>query len=487
MARTLGFTLLILGLGGTALGGAMLGAPAQVRDALMPPIPAPTDRGPRPELPAELAAATAPQEARDALRIPPPVAYPPRPVTVAREVTEVRPTVVRQERTYAADAAARAALVEAERAYRAMDWAATRLAASKVQNLDANPAFKTRAREVLDGSKALEALFAALNDRDELARGYDTHPSLVRVEGGREPLIALPIRSLTDKEPVIIDRDPLGYIQQVRTTGKVPMLVRGRKDFFTAGVGDITKVTLVDQRPIAEEKRREFQERLSRLSGSAASLDPVAWYEAGRFAYRNRLDDLVVPQLDQALRLDPALVRTVREDRAAGLFAHLMAAMKVANKPQAAAYMTAIDRRYKDTDQAKLARLYYDGKQAEFLRAAQQAAIAPPPVAAAPAPVAAEVLVEEMPVDIAEGSTPEAQADAVFAQGRDLYARAIDLGNTKERDQLYAEADRVLTQAVSRYQVLVDQAKDPQVRESLEIKLVEANKLRFGSKKQRRF
>ncbi len=490
-SRPLGITLLVFGVGVTLVGGVILAAPGVVSSVLSPTTATPTDPGLRPELPVELAAAVAPRSARSALDIPPLLREHLRPVSLAPEVSATGPVAVttKAERGYAGDAAAREALLEAEKLRKQLAWEGATAAAQRVETLDAHPALKLRARTVVESTTALAALFKALDDRDELSRNYDTHPSLVRIEGSREAMIALPIRSLADKDPVIIERDPLTYITQARSLGKVPFLVRGRRDFFATGLTDLGTVTLVDQKAVQNEKRAEFIERLSRLTGSSAALDPVAWFEAGKFAYRNRLDDLVVPQLDRALQLDPQLVRTVREDRAGALFAHLMAHMKTGNKVQAAAYLATIERRYKDTEQGRQARLYFDGKQAELLKAAQdsaaQAATAAvvastPEVASAGSSAAPEVA-------LPAGTTPEARADQMFEQGREVYARAIDMGNSRERDTLYGEADRILTQAVDLYSALVKKEKDPRKRDVLEMKLLEANKLRFGTKKQRRF
>ena len=485
-SRSLGITLLVLGTGGTLVGGLVFGAPGLVRDLVAPPPIAVSEAGPRPELPEDLAAVTAPQEARQALLTPLVLQDPPRAITLAPAVSaKTAAPVIKAERGYAADAAAREAVTEAERRYRAMDWIGAVNTAKPILALDANPALKARARELIEQSALLADLFKTLDDREELTRSYDTHPSLVRIDGGREVMYALPIRSLADKEPLIIEKDPLGYIAQARTTGKVPLLVRGRKEFFPTGLTDIGTVRLVDQAVTLAEKRKEFLERMARLTGSSTALDALVWYEAGRFAYRNRLDDLVVPQLEQAIRLDPKLVTSVREDRAAGLFAHLMAQMKAGNKVQASSYMAMIDRRYKDTEQGRQARLFFDGKQEELLVAVKASeAVVPPSQEIVPPPVTPP------PTAVPPASTtltPEAQADQVLAQGREVYARAIDAGNTKERDVLYGDADRILSQAVQMYSVLVSKEKVPRQREALEMKLLEANKLRFGCKKQRRF
>ena len=50
-SRSLGITLLVLGTGGTLVGGLVFGAPGLVRDLVAPPPVAVFEAGPRPELP----------------------------------------------------------------------------------------------------------------------------------------------------------------------------------------------------------------------------------------------------------------------------------------------------------------------------------------------------------------------------------------------------------------------------------------------------
>ena len=49
----------------------------------------------------------------------------------------------------------------------------------------------------------------------------------------------------------------------------------------------------------------------------------MAWYEAAKFAYRNRIDDQVVEMLDRAL-VTPDLGQTIREDAAQEWFTKMV-------------------------------------------------------------------------------------------------------------------------------------------------------------------
>ncbi|MBA2480344.1 MAG: hypothetical protein H0V44_06760, partial [Planctomycetes bacterium] len=78
----------------------------------------------------------------------------------------------------------------------------------------------------------------------------------------------------------------------------------------------------------------------------------------------------------------------------------------------------------------------------------------------------------------------EASADAIFAQGKEVYAQAIASGNTPNRDTMYEKAFVILSKAMQIYSPLVEKRPDD---EKLGEKLRECMQLRYGSVKQRRF
>lgn len=80
-------------------------------------------------------------------------------------------------------------------------------------------------------------------------------------------------------------------------------------------------------------------------------------------------------------------------------------------------------------------------------------------------------------------ASSEAEADAVFAQGEQVYAQAIAAGNSSQRDDLYAQAEVYFTVALQAYGVLADKRGDD---EALGAKMQKCNQLRYGSIKQRR-
>jgi len=84
---------------------------------------------------------------------------------------------------------------------------------------------------------------------------------------------------------------------------------------------------------------------------------------------------------------------------------------------------------------------------------------------------------------VAPGGGTEANADSVFAQGRDLYQQAIAAGNTDARDHLYEKAFVKLSDAMNIYGALVEKDES---NEALAEKLRVCMQLRYGSVKQRR-
>jgi hypothetical protein len=252
-----------------------------------------------------------------------------------------------------------------------------------------------------------------------------------------------------------------------------------------------------------KEKQAEFETRLNRLRNSTLANDPLAWYDAGKFAYRNRLDGYVTEMLNQAVVLDQNLVSKVREDKAAGYYANVVSHLKNGNRKQADAFMAIIERKYKDTDQGKQARLYYDGKNDELIKAAkaeqdkrkqeelqrreamkQRATDLGDEKALAAMKQAPTEEPEDTAIAALAATGDEGKADALFAKGRDSYNKALDAGNTPERDVLYEKAYQDLNAACAIYSKLVEKTPG---NSTLEVKLLECNKLRYGAVKQRRF
>lgn len=259
-------------------------------------------------------------------------------------------------------------------------------------------------------------------------------------------------------------------------------------------------MALVDQIELRKDRRLKLDAFRKTLVGAEAR-EPMAWYDFGRYAFQNRLDDQVVDGLHRAVLLDPKLAQTVREDRAGLLYANLISHMKNSNKMQAAIYMGLIDRKYKDTEQGQQARLYYDGKTAELLAAAKEiqrradeeearrlSDLKKRAAETGDVALAKAVEEEEAPEQVATitGSPDETKALALFEQGAKLCSDAIDKGNTPERDRLYGEAIKIMRQAVPMLSKLAEGEKDPQKRQALEVKVQEANQLKFAALKMRR-
>jgi hypothetical protein len=383
-----------------------------------------------------------------------------------------------------------------------MDWDKAGSSAARIAALDCKPQTRGRAAEIAHGAAALKKLFRDLDDRDELNRNWDTHPSLVRlVQGGRESL-AVPIVSMDEPLTPVLD-NPVAWLAKMKQQGRqASFMLKGAKQFSKAEL-DLANVDIqpCDQAALRAQLSQQLDARLAALrSDRALARDPGAWYEAGKFAYRNRLDDRVTEQLDHALQLDPFLTRTVREGNAAALFGSMVAHLKNGNKQQAAAFMASIERRYKDTEQGHQARLYFDGRTSELLAAAReaeqrakaeaeqriQARLA---AAKAKADVAAVKQIEQDVQDDAATATASATADApadltkareLRDKGQKPYAEAMGMGATAERNAKYHEAASWLDQAKAAYSRYCE--KNPK-DDTAATEMIETSKMAFAAHK----
>jgi hypothetical protein len=336
------------------------------------------------------------------------------------------------------DAKAVGLLAEAEQRYAAMDWDHAAGLAGRIAGLPSRSAIAQRADGIARGALALKRLFRELDHRDELQRNWDTHPSLLALDDDGRTDLLVPLVSFEDPLVAVLD-DPLGWSEGVRTTGNPGcFLVKTGSSFNKMHIAPKPgRLIRVDQQALAVQLGHQLDRTLARIGGDAAMRnDPNAWYEAGKFAYRNRLDGRVTALLDRAFRLDSDLATTIREGNAGALFGAMVGHIKNGSKQQAAAVMKLIDQRYADTREGRLARLYYDGRTAELLIAAREPAKAidvdAPPAAA------------EAPPDLA-------RARQLCAAGSKPYYQAAGMPATDERNNLYHQASTLLRQAKAAY------------------------------------
>jgi hypothetical protein len=423
--------------------------------------------------------------------------------TAARNAAKPAPgpaPVVEKPKTFTDEAKAKGYLADAEKAYKAMQWTAASNAAHKIDGLSVTPATSVRAQDIVKGAAALDKLFKELgDDKDELIRYYDTHPSLAVVETNGQPSLAVPIISIDTPTP--LDGNPVEIINAQRKTGKINLLIKGKKDFMPASMPAdlITKVEPADIAAITKQKQAELDERINRLKNGNDGSNALAWYYAGKFAYRNRLDERVTELMDQAVVLDAQLVKSVREDKAGSLYANVIAHMKNGNQKQADAFMAIIARKYADTDQGKQARLFYEGKTAEMLTAAKEADArqrAAEEERKKQLMERAKTLGDQQAIAKLEKKTPEPQdepaepisastsdsagADQLYAKGVNVYAHAQQLGATPERNKLYHESEMIFRQAKAIYIKLVEKSPND---EGLQSKMLQCQQLLFGAHK----
>ncbi len=424
----------------------------------------------------------------------------PPPASVAKPV-ETKPT-----QAVAASSAdeTRAAqfLAEAESAYQAMDWDKAESSARKVASLASKVATKSRASEIERGAPALRRVFKELDERDELSRNYETHPSLIRLIKGSSETQAVPITQMNAPFNAVAD-NPVAWVEAQRKVGKVMLLVKGAKSFTPAEM-DVEGYDIqpTDQATIRATAQQTLSSRVARVEADkSVRRDAFVWYELGKFAYRNRLDDQVIRHLDRAIDLDSELARSVREANAGMLFGSLVMHAKSGNKQQAASFMASIERRYKDTDQAKQARLFYDGKQAEMIAAAKEserrqredaaAQIAAKVASAkkqgneekAKAIVAEAAEADEPPADSGGPVDPGvASARKLRDQGRNILSEATNMPATEARNHKYAEAAHILATAKGMFAKWLEKNPGDSAAEG---EMIEAQKMWFLANKSK--
>lgn len=368
------------------------------------------------------------------------------------------------------DTKAAVLLAQAEQSYAAMDWDRAASLAGRIAGLPSRSAITQRADSIARGAVALKRLFTELDHHDELRRNWDTHPSLLALDDDGRTELLVPLVSFEDPLTAVID-EPLAWTEAVRQAGRPGnFLIRTGSSFNKAHiVPKPGRLIRVDQQALAMQLGHQLDRTLARINGDAAMRDdPNAWYEAGKFAYRNRLDARVTALLDRAFRLDADLAATVREGNAGALFGAMVGHMKNGSKQQAAAFMNQIDQHYADTRQGRLARLYYDGRTAELLTAAREPAPDLPVDAPPAAPAAAAA-----PPDLA-------RARQLCADGSKPYFQAQGLPATDERNRLYHQAAALLRQAKAAYAQWCDAHPDDT---AAAMEMLEAGRMEVAARK----
>ncbi len=450
----------------------------------------PADRGSDPEV--KVVAAPLPKPSKPATT---PVKAPDKPAPAAPVVVAApKPEAPVAVKTYPDDAVAASILAEARAKYRAFQWNQAALTAMKVAAMDVSPATRQRAKDIQHGASVLDKLFATLNDEDELCRGYDTHPCLVEVTTHGSAGLAVPIEHID--RPTPLAGDPIANIEKQKREGKVHLMCKGRKKYspVTLEADAIDAVKAVDLKPIMAQMRADLAARLETLKNGADANQALSWYEAARFAYQNRLDDQVTDLMDKALELDPGLLMTVREDRAATLLGHMLIKLKDGNKPQAATYLATITKRFADTDSGKKAVAYYAG-ETEKLLALEKAAEARR-IAAEQARLkaikeretalgvkTATVVAKADPtesLDLKPVTGDELVADTMTEDGRKLCSKAIESPVGPDKNKYYKQAYQILFKAKALYADLA--RKDPG-NQGIQTKMITCSQYLYMAKK----
>lgn len=387
-------------------------------------------------------------------------------------------------------------LAGAEQAYRGFAWDEARVKARRLLELDVDAATRVRAEDILRGADALENIFAKLDMRDELFRSWDTHPSLVQVSLNGQDMQVVPVLDLaaTEKE-VPTTSDPAGWLRsKLNGAGEVNVVMTNGAG-TTLKVDQVSGIRAADVPKIMKERAAEFAQRVTRVEKGAFANDALAWYEAAKYAYRNRLDERVTEMLDRALAINPFLANAIREDKANDIFLKMTQMLAKENKTAAGGWMGQLNKYYQDTTVYPQAKAYFEGnleqlaaarKQAEEEKLASRqrtheakveratklqdtAALAKLKAAPAPTPE------EDAPSAPLPATGDAGTADTAMNTGMDLLAKAQAMTDFDARDSMYKKAQDQFDVAMRLYEKL-----------GMEQKMVQANQYRYACIKCRR-
>lgn len=486
-----GLVWLILALAVLGIASVVFLAPDLPRRLMGTPAK-PADRGSDPEI----VAAAKPT--------PPPTKTDPTPKTPIKAPVDTAPTPSSEKpaapvvaKAPADEAAAATILAEARSAYRSFQWSKAILTANRItaSSMDVSSATRQHAKDIQHGASTLEKMFAALNAPDELSRGFDTHPCLVEITTKGATSFAVPMDA--SNKPILPDQDPIAVIEQQKSAGKVRLMYKSRASFVPATLepDNIDLVKRADLKSIMATYKTDLAARIANLNAGSEAGQSLMWYEAARFAYRNRLDEQVTQLMDKALELDAELATTVREDRAATLLGHMLIKLKEGNKPQAASYLNVINKRFADTDSGKKAVAFYAGETGKLIALEKEAedrrikaeearlkmikerelALG---VKAAPLVAKADTTTDTM--DLKPVTGDELLADTMTEEGRLLCSKAIEAPLGKGKNDLYKQAYQVLFKSKALYASL---AKKNPSNQGLQPKMLLAGQLLYMAKK----
>ena len=387
-------------------------------------------------------------------------------------------------------------LAAAEQAYRGFAWDEARVKARRLLELDVDAATRVRAEDILRGADALEDIFEKLDMRDELFRSWDTHPALVQISMNGQDLQVVPVLDIAATEKQVPQTsDYAGWMRsKLNGAGEVNVVMTNGAG-TTLKADQVSGIRAADLSKIMKDRASEFATRVARVEKGAFANDALAWYEAAKYAYRNRLDERVTEMLDRALALNPLLATAIREDKASDIFLKLTQMLAKENKTAAGGWMAQLTKYYQDTTVYPQAKAYFDGNLEQLAAARKQAeeeklavrqraheakveratklqdSAALARLQAAPAPTPEE----EAPAAPLPATGDAGTADAAMSQGMDLLAKAQAMTDFDARDAMYKKAQDQFDVAMRLYEKL-----------GMEQKMVQANQYRYACIKCRR-
>jgi tetratricopeptide (TPR) repeat protein len=339
----------------------------------------------------------------------------------------------------------------AEKALQQMQWDDALSTAQRLMALSPPSEIAQRATRVSENAPKLKNLFSQLNQRDELCRNLETHPSLVRltVKGHSEQCV--PLESLSNRQP-FEGPDPIRFIKD--RSGKVAVMAPKSWIGTSYELKDIEKVERADVASVKAQAVKTLESREARIAEANLEKDAVSWYEAARFAYQNRLpDERVVALLEKAVAIAPDLATTLREDKAQSDLNGMMHAAADRNEAQVSLWINQIRQKYPETNARRDAEVVYarfkgtpatavavatpTQKPVPGIKPPTPTGITPePPLPPPPPPPPTEDPPISASGDLAKALESMKKADALFGQ-------AYGAPATKSRDQWYYEAQKL--------------------------------------------
>lgn len=372
------------------------------------------------------------------------------------KVKEETDTGVKSTETKAQETALFATMADrAEKSLQQMQWDDALSTSQRLSALNPPSEIAQRANRITENAPKLKNLFVQLNQRDELCRNLETHPSLVRMTVKGHTELCVPLESLSNRK-AYEGSDPVRFVKN--GGNKIAVLAPKSWIGTTYDLKDIEKVERADVASVKAQAAKALESRETRITEANLEKDAVSWYEAARFAFQNRLpDDRVVALLEKAVAIAPDLAATLREDKAQSDLSGMLRAAEDRNEAQVSRWITLIRQNYPETNARKDAEVVFAKFMGTTAVAVASPKVKPPKSNKDPEtkPDPKQGTPTEKPPETTETPKTGTEEPPIAASGDlakalenmrkadDLFGQAYGAPATKKRDQNYFEAQKL--------------------------------------------